>query len=288
MTFSEKTDFETTPKFIDHILQNVEKNLNDLLTENKMNRCLGFIDLTSLDPTDTVQKIETMTDRVNTFRSTFQDLNAPAGICVYPNFVSTVKNRLEDKSVRIASVAGCFPASQSFPEVKELEAKMAVENGADEIDFVMPLNKFLAKDTNATAEEIKRIKQAIGDRKLKVIIENGLLPSIEMISEASFLAMESGADFIKTSTGKAVQSATPTAAIVMCSAIRQFYEKTGKKVGFKAAGGIATPEEAIAYYTIVELILGEEWLTPEYFRIGASRLANNLLSKIRNEKICHF
>ena len=246
------------------------------------------IDLTTLNSTDTVSHVKTFTERVNDFENDYPNLPNVAAICVHPNMVRTVKENLSDENVNIAAVAGGFPCSMSFIEVKVKEARMSVSYGADEIDIVLPLWAFLDGNDMICREEIFTIKEAIGDAHLKVILETGALAEPEKIRRASFLAMESGADFIKTSTGKMNPAATPEAAYEMCLAIRDFQKRTGRKVGFKPAGGISTTEDAILYLTIVQEILGEEWLTPSLFRIGASRLANNLLSDLLDEKIKYF
>jgi deoxyribose-phosphate aldolase len=189
----------------------------------------------------------------------------------------------------ITSVTGGFPASQTYLEVKMLETAMAVENGADEIDVVISIGEFLNGEYDLMGNEIETLRKEIGDEiTLKVILESGILAEPELIHRAAVIAMLAGADFIKTSTGKASVAATPEAAVVMCEAIRLFAAQTGRKVGFKAAGGISTPEDAALYYTIVQEILGEEWLTPERFRIGASSLANNLLSAIEGNPVHYF
>ena len=246
------------------------------------------IDLTTLNSTDTVTHVKAFTERVNDFENDFPNLSNVAAICVHPNMVRTVKENLKDDTVRIATVAGGFPGSMSFIEVKVKEARMAVDYGADEVDIVLPLWAFLDGNDFICREEIITIKQAIGEAHLKVILETGALATPEKIRHASFLAMESGADFIKTSTGKMNPAATPEAAIEMCQAIRDYHRKTGRKVGFKPAGGIAESEDALLYLTIVSEILGEEWLNPSLFRIGASRLANNLLSDLIGEEVRFF
>ncbi|WP_299578585.1 deoxyribose-phosphate aldolase [uncultured Sunxiuqinia sp.] len=246
------------------------------------------IDLTTLNSTDTISHVKAFTERVNDFENDYPNLPNVAAICVHPNMVRTVKENLQDDHVNIAAVAGGFPCSMSFIEVKVKEARMAVDYGADEIDIVLPLWAFLDDDDVICREEITTIKEAIGDAHLKVILETGALAEPEKIRHASFLAMESGGDFIKTSTGKMSPAATPEAALEMCLAIKDFHLKTGRKIGFKPAGGISTTEDAILYMTIVNEILGEAWLTPSLFRIGASRLANNLLSDLIDEKIKYF
>ena len=249
---------------------------------------LGFIDLTSLNTTDNKSQIIHFTGKVNGFPGRFPGIPNVAAICIYPNFVSVVKEKLTSKNVKIASVAGGFPSSQTFRTLKVYESKMAADAGADEIDIVMPVGAFLGNDFAAVADEIREIKGTIGEKQLKVIIESGLLNDNDQIFKASMIAMDAGADFIKTSTGKANISATPEAAFVMCRAISDFYSETGIKVGFKPAGGIVTPGDAIIYYNIVKNCLGAEWLNSKLFRIGASRLANNILSEIIGCRSDHF
>jgi deoxyribose-phosphate aldolase len=246
------------------------------------------MDLTTLNTTDTHKRIVSFAQKVNRFNESFPDYPRPAAICVYPNWGRTVKENLVVEGVKVAVVAGGFPNSQTFLEVKLQECRMAVEQGADEVDIVLSLGKFLAGDLEGAANEIREIKKAIGDRHLKVILETGALGGAENIAKASHLAMEAGADFIKTSTGKQEPAATPMAAIVMCNAIREHYAKTGRKVGFKPAGGISTAKDAISYLAIVETILGKEWLNPQLFRIGASRLANSLLGELEKKTIGYY
>jgi len=265
---------------------NKNSDLRDELTV--FSDCLGFIDLTSLNSTDTVGSIASMVDKVNRFQQAFPGHKQVAAMCVYPNFAKTVKERLSAEGVKIAVVAGVFPSSQSFIEVKSLECEMAVEQGADEVDIVLSLNYFLEERYNQAAQEIAELKRACGDAHLKVILESGTLKEQSKIYKASMLAMESGADFIKTSTGKTEPAATPEAAEIMCEAILDFYNKSGKRVGFKPAGGIVTPEDALKYYNIVRTKLGCEWLNSSLFRLGASRLANNLLSRIEGKEINFF
>jgi deoxyribose-phosphate aldolase len=241
---------------------------------------LNLIDLTSLNTTDNKSQIIHLTGRVNSFSGRFSNIPNVAAICVYPNFVPVVKEKLTVKNVRIASVAGGFPSSQTFRSIKVAECKMAADNGADEIDMVIPVGSFLGNDFAGVADEIREIKESLGGKDLKVIIESGLLGDYEQIFKASMIAMDAGADFIKTSSGKTSVSATPEAAFVICRAIQNFFDETGIKVGFKAAGGIVSSAEALVYYQIVGSCLGNEWLCNSHFRIGASRLANNILADI--------
>jgi deoxyribose-phosphate aldolase len=246
------------------------------------------IDLTTLNVTDTRSHVRAFTERVNDFGNDYPSLPNVAAICVYPNMVQHVKEVLNQDKVKIAAVAGGFPSSMTFIGLKVEEARMAVELGADEIDIVLPLWAFMEGDSVTCREEIGTIKGTIGETHLKVILETGVLADPDRIYKASMLTMESGADFIKTSTGKLSPAATPEAALVMCRAIRDFHLRTGRKVGFKPAGGIATTGDAILYLTIVKEILGEEWMNPELFSIGASRLANHLLGDILDEDIRYF
>lgn len=249
---------------------------------------LNMIDLTSLNTTDNRSHIIHFTGKVNSFSGRYTNIQNVAAICVYPNFVSVVKEKLTARNVKIVAVAGSFPSSQTFRSIKVAECKMAVEAGADEIDIVIPVGAFLGNDFASVADEIREIKKAIGEKQLKVIVESGLLGSYENIFKASMIAMDAGADFIKTSTGKTTISATHEAAFVMCKAISDFYTETGIRVGFKAAGGIVEPSDASKYYQIVNHCLGEEWLNNSLFRIGASRLANNILSEISCGRVDHF
>lgn len=249
---------------------------------------LNSIDLTSLNVTDNKSTILHLTGKVNSFSGRFSNIPNVAAICVFPNFVSVVKEKLTAKNVKIASVAGAFPSSQTFRSLKVSECKMAVEAGADEIDIVIPVGAFLGNDFEQVAGEIREIKEAIGNRQLKVIIESGLLGDYESIFKASMISMDAGADFIKTSTGKTAISATPEAAFIMCRAISDFYDETGIRVGFKAAGGISTTSDALMYFNIVRSSLGEAWLNNSLFRIGASRLANNILADISGSRNDYF
>jgi deoxyribose-phosphate aldolase len=249
---------------------------------------LNMIDLTSLNTTDNKSHIIHFTGKVNSFSGRYSNIPNVAAICVYPNFVSVVKEKLSARNVKIAAVAGAFPTSQTFRSIKVSECKMAIEAGADEIDIVIPVGAFLGNDFAMVADEIKEIKAAIGEKQLKVIVESGLLGDYEHIFKASMIAMDAGADFIKTSTGKTTISATPEAAFVMCRAISDFYSETGIRVGFKAAGGIVNPADAINYFQIVTYCLGVDWQNNTLFRIGASRLANNILSEISGCRIDHF
>ena len=255
-------------------------------------KALGMIDLTSLTVSDTPTKIAAMTEKVNTFKDTFPQYPKPASICVYPNLAKSVADARYSRDIHITAVGGGFPASQTFASVKIAECVAAVKDGADEIDIVLAHNSFRDGRFDDTAKEISDIKQAIvsvnPNVHLKVILETGALDSYEDIAIASFLAIESGADFIKTSTGKIGVSATPEAAYVMCECIKAYFDATGKKIGFKPAGGISSAEDASLYYGIVDTVLGSEWLNPGLFRFGASRMANNLLTALEGTEIKYF
>jgi deoxyribose-phosphate aldolase len=265
------------------IAEKVEEIISKKFAQNNnrevYKRLYSCIDLTSLNATDTREDIWKFTEKVNE-RDGASDVANVAAICVYPNFIETVKEALT-ADVKIASVAGGFPSSQTFTEVKIAETALAVASGADEIDIVLNLGFFLDENYEELSEEIDEIKHACREAKLKVILETGALKSAKNIMKASLLSLYSGADFIKTSTGKGYEGATLEAAYVMCTAIREYTAKTGRKVGFKASGGISTTADAVKYYTIVKEVLGEEYLNNEYFRIGASRLADNLLDSIK-------
>ncbi|MDR0659645.1 MAG: deoxyribose-phosphate aldolase [Prevotellaceae bacterium] len=265
---------------INERLATIKVDLATLHIPEVFKKCFSSIDLTTLNVTDTLRKGEKMAKSVSDFSKNFKDLPNVAAICVYPSLVNVVRRTLKDDKVKIASVAAGFPSSQTFIDIKISECIMAIENGADEIDIVISLGSFLSGDYDTVSAEIARIKDAIENTHLKVILETGALPDLSAIRLASLLAMEAGADFIKTSTGKIEPAATPETALIMVDAIGDYYKHTGRKVGFKPAGGISTTSDAVLYYAIVSCVLGEEWITPELFRIGASRLANNLLTDI--------
>lgn len=266
----------------------LEKGLNENNTTEVKKTIFGCLDLTSLKCTDSEESIMKMVNKVNEFDDRYPHLKNVAAICVYPNMAEVVNDSLEADHVNIACVAGGFPSSQTFTEVKIAETAMAVHSGADEIDIVLPVGKFLSGNYEEMCDEISELKDVCADKKLKVILETGILRTGSNIKRAAILAMYSGADFIKTSTGKESTGATPEAALVMCQAIKEYFLETGRKVGFKAAGGISTVADALAYYTIVKEILGEEWLNKDLFRIGTSRLANLLLNDIEGKEVNLF
>lgn len=258
------------------------------MNNSDLKLCFSVMDITTLRTNDTNSYIKAFVEKVNAIESEFPSYPLPASICVYPNFASVVKKYRSKPSLHITTVASCFPSAQSFLDVKVQECKLAVEAGADEVDIVLALNSFLDGDYKAAFDEIVAMREATKGVVLKVILETGLLESPENIAKASMLAMEAGADFIKTSTGKVSVNATPEAAKVMCTAIKEYYQKTGRKVGFKAAGGISTAEDALVYLNIVKDILGPEWLDKKYFRLGVSRLGNSLISAIEGRDIKYF
>ena len=260
---------------------------NDTLEVKKF--LFGSIELTTLKTTDSDESVMAFTERVNQFDEQYGDLPHVATICVYPCFAKTVHDTLEVDGVEIACVSGSFPSSQALIEVKVAETALAVKDGATEIDIVMPVGKFLSGDYETMCEDIQELKNTCGENvAMKVILETGCLKTASNIKKASILSLYSGADYIKTSTGKEKISATPEAAYVMCQAIKEYYDETGIQIGFKPAGGINSVMDALIYYTIVKEVLGEKWLTNKWFRLGTSRLANLLLSEIEGKETKFF
>jgi len=245
-----------------------------------LNEIFGYIDLTSLNIKDTEKKIIGFCEKINSFKDNYPDIPNIAAICVFPNFIKIIKENITSSEVNIVSVAAGFPHSQILKEVKLLECKMSIENGANEIDIVMPIGKFLDNQHNYILDEISCIKQVIGNAKLKIIIETGLLKTKQNIIDACELAIKCGADFIKTSTGTISPSATLETVEVICNVIKEHFNNTGIKIGIKPSGGISTTIVAIDYYKLIKNILGREWLNKNLFRIGSSQLANYLLSDI--------
>ncbi len=292
----EKYGYSPDKDSIDRNLEIIASNIDGAVTPEILRNCFGMMDLTSLKNTDTPSDIRRLVAKVDAFRGVYPDYPNPASICVFPNFVPVIRSEKKSEDVHITAVAGVFPHSQSFLEVKLAECRMAVEAGADEIDVVIALNAFLEGDYERASAELRAIRAevdkaaAAAGRKaiLKVILETGLLVTPENIAAASFLAMEAGADFIKTSTGKTEVSATPMAAYIMCECISAFYRATSRKVGFKPAGGMVTSKDAASYYFIVSAVLGKDWLNKGLFRFGVSRMANNLLTDLRQERTVYF
>ena len=295
MDYLTKYGYAPDQEAIARALEIIATSLESVASEQVYKDCFSMMDLTTLKTDDTPASVEKLVAKVNTFNETYPDWPLPASICVYSNFAKTVKDaRKADFNITV--VSACFPSSQSFLEVKLKECEMAVEQGADEVDIVLALNAFLAGDYEAAAEEIRQVRRCIdevADRQgrkvhLKVILETGLLRTPERIAQASFLAMEAGADFIKTSTGKVDVNATPVAAYVMCECIAKYYAVTGKKIGFKPAGGISSAADALCYYSIVASILGKEWLNKDLFRFGVSRVANSILSAVEQKTVSYY
>lgn len=295
MSISSKYGYTPDQEAISRSLEIIAGSLEEVACEQLYKACFGIMDQTTLANEDTPQRVQALVEKVNAFATDHPDWPLPASICVFPNFASVVASTRK-VPVKVTTVAGCFPTSQSFLEVKLKEIEMAVRGGADEIDIVLALNSFLAGDYDKAGAEIRASRECI-DRvaaelgrpvTLKVILETGLLVTPDKIADASFLAMENGADFIKTSTGKVKVNATPLAAYVMCECIKKYYEVTGKKVGFKAAGGIASALDAVCYWSIVRSILGEEWLNKNLFRFGVSSLANKLLTAVAQQTVTYF
>ena len=277
-------DSEVAAKVADIIEKKVPEN--DTLAVKKF--LMGSVELTTLKTTDSEESVLAFTEKVNKFEDAYPELPHVATICVYPCFAKIVSQSLEVEGVEVACVSGSFPSSQALIEIKTVETALALKDGATEIDIVMSVGKYLSGDYETLCDEISELKAICGDRKMKVILETGLLPSASDIKKASLLAMYAGADYIKTSTGKEKPAATPEAAYVMCQAIKEYYNKTGIQIGFKPAGGLNTVHDALIYYTIVKEVLGEKWLTNQWLRLGTSRLANLLLSEVLGKEIKFF
>ena len=295
MDFLTKYGYTPNQEAMSRALDLIAANLDKVASEQVYKDCFSMMDLTTLKTDDTPASVAKLVGKVNSFQQSYPEWPLPASVCVYPNFAAVV-NKERTCDFNITVVSACFPSSQSFLEVKLKECEIAVEQGADEVDIVLALNSFLAEDYESAAEEIRQVRACIDavaakqNRKvhLKVILETGLLRTPEKIANASFLAMEAGADFIKTSTGKVDVNATPAAAYVMCECIAKFHEATGKKIGFKPAGGISSAADALCYYSIVSTILGKEWLNKELFRFGVSRVANNILGAVEQKTVSFF
>ena len=296
MELSAKYGYAPEKEAIARHLELIASGLEQVVSDEVLKECFSIMDLTTLSPKDTPSSVRKLVEKVNSFAADYPAYPLPASVCVYPNFASVVRKTRKNPKLHVTTVAGCFPSSQSFLEVKLREIERAVREGADEIDIVLALNSFLEGDYETAGKEILASRECIDQVAaelgrpvvLKVILETGLLVTPERIADASFLAMENGADFIKTSTGKVEVNATPMAAYVMCQCIKKFYEQTGRKVGFKAAGGISSAMDAVCYYSIVSTILGKEWLDKSLFRFGVSRLANQLVSAVEQKTVTYF
>lgn len=270
------------------VAQIIADNYEANNTEEVLKFSLGCIDLTTLNPTDNEDRVREFTQKVNEFEELYPELDNVASICVYPNFAEVVSMNLDVTEVDTTVVAAGFPSSQTFDEIKIAECALAVSKGADEVDIVINVGQFLQGQYEETCDTTTECKEACRGKIFKVILETGALKSASNIMKASVLAIYAGADFIKTSTGKLDPAATPEAVLVMCKAVKAYFEQTGSKIGIKVAGGVRTPEDAVKYYSIVKSVLGEEWLTKDLYRIGASSAANNLLSAIVGKSVKHF
>ena len=296
MDYLQKYGFVPSEDAVNAALDRIASSLDNLAGEEVYKKCFSFMDLTTLKSDDTPASVSKLVAKVTRLTQEYPSYPLPASICVYPNFAPVVKAERCSPELHVTTVASCFPSTQSFLEVKVKECELAVKAGADEIDIVLSLSSFLSGDYEAASNEIRAMKAAIDaqaaseGRKvvLKVILETGLLKTPENIAAASFLAMEAGADFIKTSTGKVEVNATPASAWIMCNCIRKYFEATGRKVGFKAAGGISTAKDALCYYAIGSSVLGADWMNKDLFRFGVSRLGNSLMSAISQETVVFF
>jgi deoxyribose-phosphate aldolase len=245
---------------------------------------LSMIDLTTLEGADSDGKVRQLCSKAKHLHDSLPDLPHVAAVCVYPMLVRVAKTELQNSGIKIAAVATGFPSGQYPRETKLTDTKFAVDEGADEIDMVISRGHFLSGEYSYVFDEIAAIKEACGPAHLKVILETGELGSLDTVRKASDLAMHAGADFIKTSTGKVQPAATPQVTLVMLEAIRDFYYATGKKIGMKPAGGISTAKTALQYLVMLRETLGQDWLTPDLYRIGASRLANDILMQLAKEQ----
>lgn len=262
---------------INKILANSFKNTDK---KDALKLIFSFIDLTTLEGSDTDEKVKQLCKKASSFKDKTKTIPNVAAVCVYPTLVKIAKDSLKNSKISVASVAGAFPSGQSPISIKIEEVKYAIEQGADEIDMVISRGKLIERKFNVVFDEIVAIKKACNNIHLKVILETGELQTIENIRKASELAINAGADFIKTSTGKINPAATETAFVIMLDTIKEYFEKTGIMIGIKPAGGIRESEQAIRYFCLVKEILGEKWLNNKYFRIGASSLADNIINSI--------
>lgn len=266
----------------------IEEKVPQNDTEEVKRFMFGSIELTTLTTLDSDESVLKLVEKVNQFAQEYPAMPHVATVVTYPRFAKLVSQSLEVEGVIPTVVSGAFPTSQALIEIKTTETAMAVRDGAENVDIVLHVGQFLSGDYETVCDEIRQQKDACGKVPMKVILETGDLGSAKNIKIASILSMYSGADYIKTSTGKEKVSATPEAAYVMCQAIREYYDKTGIRIGFKPAGGINTVMDALTYYTIVKEVCGEEWLTNELFRLGTSRLANLLLSELEGKEVKFF
>jgi deoxyribose-phosphate aldolase len=251
---------------------------------NGLKLALNMIDLTTLEGKDTDGKVKQLCYKAQHLHDAYPGLPTVAAVCVYPSMVKIAKTALENSGVKVASVSTAFPSGQAPRDVKIRDTKFAVSEGADEIDMVISRGKFHMGEYNFVYDEIAAVKEACGDARLKVILETGELVTYDKVRRASDIAMYAGADFIKTSTGKISPAATMPVTLVMLEAIRDFYYKTGKKIAMKPAGGISKAKLALHYLVMLNEVLGEEWMNNEWFRFGASSLANDILMQLMKQK----
>lgn len=274
-----KFNFRTDDEYVNSCVKAIAEKQKECSREDLM-KLVSLLDYTSLDITDNEENILAKIEKINDFFGSNPDIPTFAGFCTYPCFAGISSQALEIEDTAVVCVSGNFPSSQACTEIKIAETAMAVHDGADEIDIVMPVGRFLSEDYEYIADEIQEIKEVCDEKVLKVILETGTLKNYDDIKKAAVLSMYSGADFIKTSTGKEKVGATPEAFYIMCRAVREYNEMTGRKVGVKAAGGINTIRDAFLYYNIANDVLGGDWMDKKDFRIGTSRLASLLLAEI--------
>ncbi len=266
------------------ILKITSQGLKNKSLSESLKTILGMIDLTILNGSDTDEKIINLCKTASSYKDKGVDIPNVAAVCVYPPFVKIAKENLKNTDIKVASVAGAFPSGQSPLHVKLAEIKYAIDQGSDEIDMVISRGKLLEKKYSVVFDEIFAIRELCKDVHLKVILETGELETLTNIKIASEIAVNAGADFLKTSTGKISVSATEQAVLVMIDTIKDFYNKTGKIVGIKVAGGVSNSSQALNYFMLVQNVLGDKWINKNYFRFGASRLANNILNDIIKNK----
>jgi deoxyribose-phosphate aldolase len=282
-------DFISTPR-IDQVgveeraSRFTKRSIKDETKLNGLKLALNMIDLTTLEGKDTDGKVKQLCYKAMHLHDAYPGLPTVAAICVYPSMVAVAKKALGDSGIKVASVATAFPSGQSTRDIKLRDTKFAVSQGADEIDMVISRGKFHQGEYNFVFDEIAAIKEACGDARLKVILETGELGTYDKVRKASDIAMYAGADFIKTSTGKIQPAATMPVTLVMLEAIRDFYYKTGKKIAMKPAGGISKAKQALHYLVMLNEVLGEDWMNNEWFRFGASSLANDILMQLMKQK----
>jgi len=272
-SYSESDIYERVQKAISHDLSGEDRKA-------VLRNILGSVDLTTLEATDTESRVAFLCEQARSFSARNPEAPNVAAVCVYPPFASLVKSLLSETDIKTACVATAFPSGQAPLAVKLMEVSFVIEEGAEEVDMVISRGKFLEGRLEEVADEIRAVKTACGDACLKVILETGELKTLDNIRKACEIALLAGADFLKTSTGKIQPAATPEAFMIMLDTIKEYYEMTGIKVGIKAAGGISATETAIQYYMLVKEVLGNEWLHKDLFRIGASRLTENIFNEL--------